>query len=118
MQGGPFAFAAAFAFALLGAAPDVEVTPVAAVPVATSPVAAAEPVSRGLLFRLDKPGLPPSFVFGTLHSGDPRVTALPKPVAIALGGARTLVVGALHLPGERGLLALLRGRGYRVRVVY
>jgi len=88
VQGGSFAFAAAgaLALALLGAAPAVAVTPVAAVPVATPPVAAAGPVSRGLLFRLDKPGLPPSFVFGTLHSGDPRVTALPKPVANAFGG--------------------------------
>jgi uncharacterized protein YbaP (TraB family) len=54
------------------------------------------PWSRGLLFRLDKPGIPPSFVFGTLHSGDPRVTTLAKPVQDALGAARTFAL-EIHL---------------------
>lgn len=59
---------------------------------AASGTTAHEPFAHGLLFRLDKPGLPPSFVFGTLHSGDPRIVALPRPVADAFDGARTLAL--------------------------
>ena len=55
-------------------------------------VAAAEPFDRGLLWRLDKLGASPSWVYGTLHSSDPRVTALPPPVASALGAARTFAM--------------------------
>lgn len=44
---------------------------------------------QGILFRLDKAGVAPSFVFGTLHSSDPRVTALPAPVRQAFDAART-----------------------------
>ena len=45
------------------------------------PSAASEPFAQGLLWRLDKAGIPPSWVFGTLHSNDPRVKTLPTPVA-------------------------------------
>src|ERR1700757_1782386 len=55
-------------------------------------VAAADPFDRGLLWRLDKPGTSPSWVYGTLHSSDPRVTALPPPVASALAAARTFAM--------------------------
>jgi len=50
------------------------------------------PFSRGVLFRIDKPGVPPSHVFGTVHSGDLRVVALAKPVREALADARTLAL--------------------------
>jgi uncharacterized protein len=36
---------------------------------------------------------------------------------LAEGGA-FVAVGALHLPGERGILNLLAGRGYRISRVY
>jgi len=32
-------------------------------------------------------------------------------------GGAFIAVGALHLPGEQGLIRLLRQRGYSVRVV-
>jgi len=44
---------------------------------------------HGLLWRLDRPGIPPSYVFGTLHSADPRVTTLPPAVAQAFAACRT-----------------------------
>jgi uncharacterized protein YbaP (TraB family) len=47
------------------------------------------PDRRGLLFRIDKPGIAASYVYGTLHSDDPRVTALPPPVAAAFTESRT-----------------------------
>ena len=42
--------------------------------------ASAEPYARGILFRIDKPGVAASYVFGTVHSADPEVTTLAKPV--------------------------------------
>ena len=53
---------------------------------------AAEPFGRGLLWRLDKPGVPSSWVYGTFHSSDPRVTALPMSVERAFAGARTFAM--------------------------
>lgn len=56
--------------------------------VARSP--APEPFAHGLLFRIDAPGKPASWVFGTMHSNDPRVTAIPAPVLDALSKSRRL----------------------------
>ncbi len=59
-----------------------------------------EPFTRGLLFRVDAPGKPPSWVFGTVHSNDPRVTALPEAVSDALAKSRRLAP-EIHLsPSE------------------
>lgn len=58
----------------------------------TAPRAASEPFARGLLWRLDRPGIAPSWVFGTLHSNDPRVRALPAPVVSAFSQARTFAM--------------------------
>ena len=42
---------------------------------------------RGLLFQVEKPGSKPSYVFGTIHSEDARVLALPAAVQDALDRA-------------------------------
>jgi uncharacterized protein YbaP (TraB family) len=55
---------------------------------AAAAASAAEPFSRGLLFRVDRPGARISWVFGTIHSADPRALALPPPVARAFAQAR------------------------------
>lgn len=34
--------------------------------------------TKGLLWTISAPGLAPSYLFGTMHSSDPRITALPK----------------------------------------
>jgi uncharacterized protein YbaP (TraB family) len=47
---------------------------------ATQGVAADVLSQKGLLWQIDKPGLTPSYLFGTIHSEDPRVTQLPSPV--------------------------------------
>jgi uncharacterized protein YbaP (TraB family) len=56
------------------------------------------PFSRGLLFRVDAPGRAPSWVFGTLHSNDPRVVDVAPVVSKALAGARRLAAEMLLTP--------------------
>ena len=36
--------------------------------------------NRGLLWKIELPGVAPSYLFGTYHSSDPRITTLPCPV--------------------------------------
>ena len=55
-----------------------------------SAVVPALPFSHGLLFRVEAPGKPSSFIFGTLHSNDSRVTAIPPVVTEALAASRYL----------------------------
>lgn len=50
------------------------------------------PFAQGLLWRIDKPGVPSSFVFGTLHSNDVRVVALPAPVEHAFAQAKSFAM--------------------------
>lgn len=60
--------------------------------------AASEAVARydkGLLWKIESPGGAASYLFGTIHSDDPRVTALPKPVARALDGSARFVMEAM-----------------------
>lgn len=45
--------------------------------------------SRGLLWRVSKPGVAPSHVFGTIHIADPRVLLIPDAVMRALAQARS-----------------------------
>jgi uncharacterized protein YbaP (TraB family) len=51
---------------------------------------AAAPFERGRLFRLERAGVPPSFVYGTIHSDDPRALVLDAPVRASLSTARTV----------------------------
>jgi uncharacterized protein YbaP (TraB family) len=53
---------------------------------APGPAAAedAMPYGQGLLWKIEAPHRAPSYVFGTMHISDKRVTTLPKPVRDAL----------------------------------
>lgn len=44
--------------------------------------------THGLLWRVSKAGVAPSYVFGTIHVADPRVLDLPEPVTRALNRSR------------------------------
>ena len=66
--------------------------------------ASAEPYARGILFRIDRPGVAASYVFGTVHSADPQVTTLAKPVLDAFSSVRTFALEN-HL-GEGDVAAL------------
>jgi len=51
--------------------------------------AAGRSFSQGLLFRLDRAGAGTSWVFGTIHSSDPRALELPPPVSQAFARSHT-----------------------------
>ena len=47
---------------------------------------------EGLLWRIERPGLAPSYLFGTVHSTDERVRDLPRPVADAIAATDSLTL--------------------------
>ncbi len=53
---------------------------------AASPASAGERLSygKGLLWKVERQGVEPSWVFGTMHVSDERVTALPEPLVEVL----------------------------------
>jgi uncharacterized protein YbaP (TraB family) len=53
---------------------------------------------QGLLWRVDRADVPPSYVFGTAHSKDPRITRLAEPVAAAFETASSLTIEIVHTP--------------------
>lgn len=55
----------------------------------SKPAAKPEPYSKGLLWRVSKPGKPASHVFGTIHIPDPRVLMIPDPVQAAFDASGT-----------------------------
>jgi len=57
--------------------------------------AQAASFSQGLLWKIERAGQAPSYVFGTIHTEDPRVLNLPQPVQGAFNGAKTYVMEAL-----------------------
>jgi len=54
--------------------------------------ARAEPFDHGVLWRLERSGVAASYVFGTLHSADPRVATLAPAVARAFAACRTFAM--------------------------
>lgn len=56
-----------------------------------APVDAAEG-SQGLLWEIGKPGVPSSYLFGTIHSEDPEVLELAQPVRMAWSGSSHVVL--------------------------
>lgn len=64
-------------------------------------VSARERYEHGLLWRVTKPGVPPSHVYGTIHVPDPRLAELPAPVREAFDAARSLMLEFLPDPYSR-----------------
>jgi uncharacterized protein len=56
------------------------------------PATAASRFERGLLWQVTRKGVMPSHVFGTIHVADPRLDALPAPVAAAFERASRLML--------------------------
>ncbi|HEV7318436.1 MAG TPA: TraB/GumN family protein [Ensifer sp.] len=54
--------------------------------------AAAIPNSKGIFWKIEKDGIPPSWLLGTMHVTDPRVLALPPEAPSAFAAASTVIV--------------------------
>lgn len=74
---------------------------------------------KGLLWKVERAGTPPSFVFGTIHSEDPRVTRLPAPVQAAFDRAHSLTVEMLLGPEANTALAsaMFLGKDQNLRAI-
>jgi len=59
--------------------------------------AAAVPNGSGLLWKVEKPGVAPSWLFGTMHVTDPRVTDLPSAAQTAFDAAGTAVIETIDI---------------------
>jgi uncharacterized protein YbaP (TraB family) len=70
------------------------------------PAAGERPFGDGLLWRVERDGQTPSHVFGTMHTADRQVAALPPAVWEALDGAASLVLEIVMTNQTRGELAL------------
>jgi len=61
--------------------------------------------SDALLWKVAKAGSSPSYIFGTIHVSDPRITNIPEPVKHALNNSGTFVMEALPTAEEVLLLS-------------
>lgn len=59
--------------------------------------AAATPNGRGVLWKIEKAGIEPSWLFGTMHVTDPRITTLPGPVRRAFEASETMVIETIDV---------------------
>jgi uncharacterized protein YbaP (TraB family) len=64
--------------------------------------------AQGLLWRIEKPDRPPSYLFGTIHSTDDRAIAIAKSAAAHIAGAK-VVATELGGPFDKFALAEMGG---------
>lgn len=64
----------------------------------------------GLLWKLEREGVAPSFLFGTMHVTDPRVLDVPAPARAALDNADRLVIETTDVLSQDRMMAVLSER--------
>ena len=69
--------------------------------------AAATPNGEGLLWKLERPGAEASFLFGTMHMTDPRVTDLTNAARAAFDGADTVVIETTEILDQVKMMATI-----------
>lgn len=69
--------------------------------------ARAVPNGKGLLWKVEKDGAPPSWLFGTMHMTDPRVVELPERADEAFGGSTTLVIETTDILDQSAMTAAM-----------
>ncbi|WP_279483085.1 TraB/GumN family protein [Aureimonas sp. SK2] len=65
---------------------------------------------EGRLYRIEREGLAPSFLFGTMHLSDPRILALPAAAEAALAQARGVVIETTDILDPQRMAATLLSR--------
>lgn len=63
--------------------------------------AAKIPNGKGILWKVEKPGVAPSWLLGTMHVTDPRVTALPEAARAPFEAAATVVIETTDILDEQ-----------------
>lgn len=69
--------------------------------------AAAVPNGKGTFWKIDKAGVAPSYLLGTMHVTDPRVLAMPKGADAAYATAKTVIVESDEIVDERKAAAAI-----------
>jgi len=69
--------------------------------------AAATLNGKGLLWKLEKEGRAPSFLFGTMHMTDPRVTSLTPPAKAAFDASATVVIETTEILDQARMMAAI-----------
>ncbi len=72
--------------------------------------AAKIPNGNGLLWKIEKPGAEPSWLFGTMHLTDPRVVELTAPAQAAFDSADTVVIEATDAIDKKKVAVALAKR--------
>jgi uncharacterized protein YbaP (TraB family) len=72
--------------------------------------AAATPNGQGLLWKIETPGAAPSYLFGTMHMTDPRVTSLTPDAEQAFEKAGTVVIETTEVLDQGQMMAALAKR--------
>ena len=67
--------------------------------------AAKTPNGAGLLWKIEKEGSEPSFLFGTMHMTDPRVVTLPAKAQAAFDAAATVVIETTDVLDQKKMMA-------------
>lgn len=62
---------------------------------------------RGLLWKVEKGGAAPSYLFGTMHVTDPRVTSLPPAAQAAYDAAGTVVIETTDVLDQAKMMAAM-----------
>lgn len=75
-------------------------------------LAEAEKVPNGksIFWKIEKPGLEPSWLLGTMHVTDPRVTALPEAARARYEAASTVIIETTDILDEQRAAAAMLGR--------
>jgi uncharacterized protein len=69
--------------------------------------AAAVPNGKGTFWKIEKAGVPPSYLLGTMHVTDPRVLAMPRGAGEAYETAKTVIVESDEIVDDRKAAAAL-----------
>lgn len=69
--------------------------------------AAAIPNGKGTFWKIEKPGIAPSYLLGTMHVTDPRVLAMPAGASQAYDTAKTVIVESDEIVDDRKAAATI-----------
>ncbi|MCJ8520214.1 uncharacterized protein YbaP (TraB family) [Pseudorhizobium tarimense] len=67
----------------------------------------AAPNGQGLFWKIERPGIAPSYLLGTMHVTDPRVLRMPPGAAEAHASSRTIVIEADEILDEKKAMAAI-----------